>query len=255
MSAINKYHRAVGAWAALVVLLLVGAPGCGNDSTSPVAPATPSLEDQLGTLGAVPLDRNWVPALLRSGYELPDTPDQAVANFMDAYGARQFDPYRQMLHADYRFVLLPQVVEDFGLRDDTLDVKDEVAISWRIFHGGISEFTGRAIDDVSVDLLDPREQWQDVPADDPHFGGFDGAQMRTYQVNLSFEVREAALIYQVVGPVTFYVAPVEVEVDGAMRTVYQVLGQVDHTDRPAATEGATWSQIKAYYWNEGLPAV
>lgn len=157
-----------------------------------------------------------------------------------------------MLHADFQFVLLPQVIEDFDLPVDALDVKDEIATAWRIFHGELSEISDRAVEDVAVDLYDPRDDWQDVPASDPRFGGFADAQMRSYQVSLSFVMSGAELVYRVTGDVVFYVAPVEVEADGTMRTVYQLLGQVDHTEAPAATEGATWSQIKVFYWTEAL---
>ena len=235
--------RVIGqGWPALVLVALIGVAGCSGDSDNPVAPAA---TNQLVNLDAIPLDRDWAPGLVRSGYPFPADADQCVANVMDAYGERQLDPYRRMLNIDFQFVLLPEVVEQYGLPDAFFDLKEESGSAWRLLTGQPSDETGRAVSSIAVDAYVPNGAWTPVEASDPYFGGVEGAMVRDYDVRLRFQT--TGPMYQVDGVVTYCVVPVEVEVGGVMRTAYQLRGQIDHTGTPVARESTSWSMIKVLY--------
>jgi len=175
-----------------------------------------------------------------------DTPDQAIANFATAYEARDMSIYTDhVLHAQYRFVLQQQTVEDFGLPDNLYEYEDEVALSTKLF-GEQPGSSGQIITQIDVERLQPQGVWDVVGDSDQYFGDVENAMRRTYNVKIIGFVQGQNLQLIVEGNVIFYVAPVTIEWDGETHEVYRLLGNWDYT-AGKATQSTTWSSLKALY--------
>ncbi|MBD3222833.1 hypothetical protein GF314_16520 [bacterium] len=149
----------------------------------------------------------------------PDTADKLVANFDRYYSERNLERYREVLSDDYRFIAQDGSEYNF---DREIDVANKM-------FNEIEGQDGIAFSDITVEYLQPQGTWQPTPEDDPYFGGFSGSLKRPYDVFISFKVSGQALTYEVKGLVVFYVTKREVEVDGAMVDMYELLGQQDET--------------------------
>lgn len=95
----------------------------------------------------------------------------------------------------------------------------------------------------------PQGAWLAVPADDPYFGGFPGAQMCNYSVLLYFNV-QGEFRYEVQGDQLFYVTSEMVQHEGVLTPRFHLLGQLDQTGfwgSGRATESTTWGGVKAMF--------
>ncbi len=121
-------------------------------------------------------------------------PDVLMENFEIIYEAMDFDGFEDILHQDYRTVLLQSTFDVWEQSDTPLaelffDHDTEVQIHQNIFSGigGVNEF-GVAIppiDSISVSVLDKEGAWILVEDSEEYFGGR-GAYFARYNLLLHF---------------------------------------------------------------------
>jgi hypothetical protein len=156
------------------------------------------------------------------GYPFPDTADQMVENFTEIYGGMDIDAYREILHADYRFILGTADGDDEYYNLDT-----ELALTENMFSGeqGPTD-DARPISEIQM-VTFPQGIWDEVPENEPNFGGH-GAVKRVYTVDI-LVTRPQYNTFVIQGQVDFYAVRQDSLVDGQNRDYWRLLGQWDHT--------------------------
>ena len=160
-------------------------------------------------------------------YPWPDTPDQLMTNFKNAYENRDIDAYRDVLDTDYKFV--------FAEGTDGMDPRgywlreDELASATNMFsgdpHTNSQGVLAPGISDISFDILVPQGVWEDVPENDPDFGA-PGVKKRLYQVRIVLSHSDGT--YTISSQQLFWVIPREVDDGtGATRVRWYLYGQQD----------------------------
>lgn len=162
--------------------------------------------------------------------EFPGDPATLMKNFQVIYEDRNIDWYRDMLHPDYQTILQEETQEAFPDVGETLDIDEELRIHERMFSGDdlTDPTTGALVPGViliSFGKLDPLDDWQVSPADDP----IPNAQFTTYDVEFLFDRGQVHTSISVKGQIRFYVTSRDSFHEGADRQYYQMVGQVDLT--------------------------
>ena len=150
----------------------------------------------------------------------PDTADKLVRNFERYYGERNLERYREVLSEDYRFINQDNSEYNY---DRELEIADQM-------FNEVAGDGGIAFTEINVEFLNPLGPWEPTPGNDPYFGGAEGSLKRDCDVSIRFKVAGEDLWFVVGGLVKFYVTTRDVEVDGATRTKYELLGQHDQTE-------------------------
>lgn len=228
---------------ALVVLVALAA-GCGQED-GPTSPQT-SFQSELESLFAASADVQWPAVLLRAGYPWPETPDQAIANFRDAYEDGDALTYASMISPDFRFVLQAETIEEYALNRGTFDASDEIRI-FQTMCKGLPSQHGDRITGIEVVRLEPMSDWEPVPRDDPHFGLLAEAEVRSYLVHLIFAREAEGRPWTVAGEVELVVIPELVEDTGTGRIAYRLVGGYDKTVRADGTDELLWGSVKAAF--------
>jgi len=168
--------------------------------------------------------------LVRGAYSIPPatSPDGLMSVFVAAYRDRNEDAYAQMLAEDFLFV-----PADDG---PAYDREAEIALAEKMFNE-VAGDGGIAIADIWFDGLEPLQVWEQVPPDDPDFGGFTSdAWRRAYTMDLRYAILGQNLILRVQGVVVIYAR-------AAAGGEYELLGFRDLTDAKAV-ENHTWTEIR-----------
>ncbi len=152
-------------------------------------------------------------------YPFADTPDQLMANFAAAYGARDLEGYAATLHRDYVFV--PSGAEAHSEAHYTRET--ELRVAANMFHGEDRVKDGVVIAGITRIVFErcaPIGAWN-----------ADGdALRRSYGVRIRF-LRDHGPTLMVDGECDFTVVAVDLpSPDGGTRRGYQILRQVDRTD-------------------------
>ncbi len=212
-------------------------------------PVSPPLADQpeLSALLDAPFTVDWPSAVLRAGYPWPDSPDQAIANFRNAYHDEDVASYALMLAPGFRFVLQPETVEEYDLARGALDVNDEIRIAFNMCLG-VPSMSGERLTDIAVARMEPLTLWEPVPEDDPHFGALVDAERRRYDVRLTFTRRDQVDPFTVEGEVLLVVVPENhPEATGSSRIAYRLVGGYDETVREEGTNEMLWGSLKVLF--------
>jgi len=162
--------------------------------------------------------------------DFPGDPATLMKNFQVIYEERNFDWYRDMLHADYQTILQQDTIDQFPDVGATLDLSEELRIHERMFSGDdlTDPTTGALVPGVigiSFGKLQPLDAWQVSPPDDP----IPNAQFTTYDVDFLFDRGPTQTQISVQGLIRFYVTSRDSFHEGADRQYYQMVGQVDLT--------------------------
>jgi hypothetical protein len=183
----------------------------------------------------------------------PSNPDILMQNFERIYTEMRTDDFRNMLHTEYKTVLLPSTIAQWAqsgnpLTSDFFDRATEITIHENIFSGNVGlDPIGQTIppiDSIQVDYIVKMGAWEPVPEADPVFGGLNGYwalfNILIYFTNPDqhrFEVRQ---------DVEFYVVPV----DDNGQTRWLLLGQRGHEPMNGniiATESISLCFLKSLY--------
>ncbi len=156
----------------------------------------------------------------------PNTEDKVLENFVIIYTDMLFDDFRDMLHVDYKTILLEDTINDWDLPANSVFDRDlEILIHDNMFGGNPGRGSnGNEIPplaSIEVDLFDRMTPWADVPQDDVNFPG---ARMAKYTVKILFHDNSGTHAFSVIQEVDFFVVPVD---DGG-RTKFLLRGQLGY---------------------------
>ena len=188
-----------------LLALLVGSAGCifSPDEKDPVDPPVTDLPR-------------------------PTTPDILMANFGTIYREMRTDDFRDMLHTEYKTVLLPSTLQEWEQGGNPLDSEvfyrdAEIRIHENMFSGNTgldaAGVTIPPIDSIQVDYIQKVGTWEPIPDSDTYFAGF-GGYWALFNVLIYFNNPDQHR-FEVRQNVEFYVVPVD---DNGV-TIYQLLGQ------------------------------
>ncbi|MBK6900839.1 MAG: hypothetical protein IPH09_16840 [bacterium] len=184
---------------------------------------------------------------------VPETPDQLMADFRQAYGERDIDGYRDALHADFTFVFAAD--SPAAPPGGAFSREQELATSGRMFDGEQGwDFEGwpkPGVLGIDIYRFERRTDWLDVPLDDPRFPG---SRRAVYDVQIVLLLDTPAhSTITIDSRQDFYVVsePV-VRRDGPARLRCSLIGQRDYgPEDPAAlllsSEAMSWGSVKAIY--------
>lgn len=156
------------------------------------------------------------------------TPDILMQNFGTIYREMRTDDFRDMLHTDYKTVLLPSTLQEWEQGGNPLDSDvfyraDEIRIHENMFSGNTgldaAGVTIPPIDSIQVDYIQKVGTWEPIPESNQYFAGF-GGYWALFNVLIYFNNPDQHR-FEVRQNVEFYVVPV----DDNGRTIYQLLGQ------------------------------
>jgi len=180
----------------------------------------------------------------------PSTPDKLMANYKAVYTGMMMDEFEDLLHPDFRMVLLQGTLAAWANSDAPLtppyyDRPAEIAIHRNLFNGNTGlDTNGQPIPSVSsieVVYLEKEEAWRLIPAGDPDFDGHDGywaAMNVLIFLNCPDDHR-----FEVSQVIEFHVAPV----DDAGQEKWLLLGIRETESFTKAVEPAQFGHIKAMY--------
>jgi hypothetical protein len=150
----------------------------------------------------------------------PDSEDQLMANFRQAYSTMDIAWYRDVLHDQYKFMFQQTDIEHLGLPSDHLTREEELLVADNMFQGRGEN----PIAQITIQVLNPQNAWQDV-TDHPDFPN---SRRRAYDITMYIE-RPGATTLKVEGQQEFFVVRHEFVIDGSPREGWQLVGQVDRT--------------------------
>lgn len=159
----------------------------------------------------------------------PATPEQLMADFKAAYEDLDIDGYREVIHPDFLIFLSQDTVDEFALPGPTFSYAEEMLIAERMFSGhpyvrpdqtivpGITRF--------DFTYFAPETDWEEAGAEDR----FPLALCAQYRVDIKVEQGNLGMV-SIGGLIEFAVRNDPVEVNGALRDRWWMVGQVDYTD-------------------------
>ena len=160
--------------------------------------------------------------------QYPSSEDKLMENFERIYTEIRIDDFRDMLHVDYKTVLLPSTLLEWEqggnpLAEDVFYRDDEIRIHENMFSGNTgldaAGTTIPPIDSIQVDILERIGSWENIPESDDHFAGFSG-RWALFNVLIYFNNPDQHR-FEVRQDVEFYVVPT----DDDGRTKWLLLGQ------------------------------
>lgn len=197
----NSACRALALTLLLVAVTLTGA-GCSDDD--PVVPLPP--------VG-------------------PWSPEQLMADFRSVYEDRDIDGFRKVIHPDFLIFLSQSTVDEFALPREFFDFDEEAQIAERMFSG--SPFIRQdgnivpGITRIRFDYFAPETAWELAGPEDR----FPLALCALYRVEIRVEQGNVGMM-TIRGLIEFAVRSEQVQVNGALRDRWRMVGQVDYTDAP-----------------------
>ena len=157
-----------------------------------------------------------IPVDAKSILPFPDTPEQLMGNFFEAYAHQDLGSYAATLHPDYEFVKVD---------GQTYDRDTELKIAARMFSGEDyvkPHCTIAGISAIEFQQFEGLGEWTAVSGEDRE------ALTRTYRIHVCFRRTDSSVI-TVRGRVQFEVIR-KVMIDaGSRRAGWQILRQVDGT--------------------------
>ncbi len=159
----------------------------------------------------------------------PQTPDELMTAFGTIYGGCDLERLAVILDEDFRFITQDATEYDQAA---ALAIHGDIC-------GGVAGDSGIAIEDITVEYLNPVGVWDAVAAEDPHFGTVAGALFRPYNVFISYKIAGENLIFQAHGLAIFYALPGD--------EMVTLLGIDDQTAGHKGTESHSWSSIWALF--------
>lgn len=178
--------------AIVLILLAVLLAGCSN-------------QDDL----AIPVDA-------KSNLPFPETPEQLMGNFYEAYAHQDLGSYAATLHPDYEFVKTD---------GETYDRDTELKIAARMFSGEDyvkPHCTIAGISAIEIEQFEGLGEWVAMQSEDRE------ALTRTYRIHICFRRTDSSVI-TVRGRVLFEVVRDVMNDAGSWRAGWRILRQVDGT--------------------------
>ncbi len=152
----------------------------------------------------------------------PDTPEKLMENFKIAYSGMEIDDYRDILHADYKFV--------FANGLGTWERDDDLRSTENMFAGNPGEDpdTGAikpGVQSISVNSLILIDDWVH---ESPTHPNFPDSERALYDVMIVFTLEGGENTITVDSRQLFYVKSEEIDMeDGTTKTKFFLFGQED----------------------------
>jgi len=163
-------------------------------------------------------------------YQFPDTPDQLMANFVEAYSGMDYQGYADVLHKDFRFVFQECDVDKLDLDSNLLGKEQELEVAVNMFsREPVQKDDGSviaAIEDIRFLDFHPLGSWETTN----ELAQYPNAVRRTYQVRVEF-IRPSDTNILVEGQSVYYVTCKETDCGAnELRPYHQLIGWVDLTE-------------------------
>lgn len=221
-----------------------------------------SQEDAVYTREGVPVGENAVYVTVRNRWGMESTAwadvvttctapfaasrEILMSNFKLSYENMLTNPLLDQLDSRFQFILLPETQAEWSWSSDFhFDAEDMVDIFGNLFGGEPGmDANGNAIHPIghiSFDLMEQQAAWENVPEDDPYFGGY-GAMAAPFRVTISHY--DAAVSHRFLVQQMVYFYAVTADEGGA--TVYRLIG-IRGLPAVAKTDEVTWDAVLALY--------
>ncbi len=173
-------------------------------------------------------------------YDWPDTREQLMANFVQAYQEMDYEEYEACLHPDFRFVFIGgdiwERVQDLVSTENMFDGNqghDE--------HGQVA----LSVQSIAVNRFDQLGDWTAQDATHPFFPNTDEG---LYDVQLIFFLEGGEHTITITSGQLFYLAAEDVDDgEGGTRTRWFLAGQRDLDSKLRTNDDLNWGDIKALY--------
>ncbi len=177
---------------------------------------------------------------------MPTTPRQLVTNFCYAYQEMDIGTLADLLHPDFKMLLLSETLDDWGFAQDFhFDYSTAMGIHTNMFRGDPGmDSSGNPvhpIDHIVVDLFEPLAAWALISEEDSDFGD-SGGFMSPHMINIQFFDASFAHKFEIQQQVVFYIKSVT---DGGSPD-YKILG-IRPLPLYAKTDNASWDGLLAMY--------
>lgn len=204
----------------LMFAILLIMPGC-NDDKDPVVVPVPDVG--------------------------PETPDELMTRFKDAYSAMDPDKYLALLDQDFLTILSTRTIEDFPDVGTTLDFGEEEQIHQRMFSGEpVTDPLGNfipAVETIEFVVFKSLDPWARVGEGDR----FPGTVWAPFEVELIFDRGQDYAALKLSGMVKIHARSHEVMVNSKKFTYYLMAGMTDLTYSGKGVEDIPWGTVKATY--------
>ena len=210
-------------WRLVVMMLavLLAVSGCSDEKESPFTPGT--------------------------GANIPDTPEQLMANFQTIYETMDVEEYKLILDPAFETLLQDATTARFPGVGVTLDVTEENRIHARMFSGeALQDANGNllpAIWHFSFSQFRALVDWGESLPTDP----IPNTLSALYDVEILVDRDQLFSALVVRGSIRFYVTAAEGKLNGQPKTYYRLVGQLDLTSNNKDVEIEGWGSLKAWY--------
>jgi len=183
----------------------------------------------------------------------PDTAEQLMANFVNAYNARDFRILRESLHPDFVTLLQPATVQLFPAVGETLDLAQELRSAQRLLSGEpVVDPDGLyvpAVTHIDFQSFTQMDAWStSINPQIPDTGDAEHPVQRSlYYVNVVLSRGQSFSALKVEGELEFYITSRDSLDDGILRRYYTMRGQKDLTRDQKAVALTLWGTVKALY--------
>lgn len=186
------------------------------------------------------------PPVVESPYPFPGSEDQLLANFRSAYEALDAAGVTQMLRGDSVTFLQANTQLEFPELGPTLDYAEEVRCAARMLGGkSVTDPDSSlvaGISSITFQTFERQGEWYTTSAAEPIVR----ARAATYFVTLLCD-RPMYPTLKSNGQITFFAASRDSFHDGASRSYWQLVGQLDLTSEWKSIESKTWGSVKALF--------
>ncbi len=161
-------------------------------------------------------------------YPFPDTAEQLMTNFKDAYGGMNIDEYDNVLHEDFLFVFADG--SPVAPTNGVYTREEDLQSTTRMFNGDQGQdeegVVKPGVRDIEFTQLERQTDWEEVPGDDLHFAG---ARRALFDVRVVFYLNtESTNTITIDCQQLFYVTSVaEEQAGGGTRQHFYLIGQHD----------------------------
>ena len=177
----------------------------------------------------------------------PESPEELIVGFMNAYAAMDAEKYMALLDQDYLMILSTLTTDQFPDVGPSLDIAQEERIHNRMFSGEtVTDPLGNmipAVKTIAFRVFKALDAWGRVGEGDR----FPGTVWAPFEVELLFDRGPENSVLKLSGVVKIHARSHEVMVNSKKFTYYLMAGMTDLTYLGKGVEDTPWGTVKATY--------